>query len=141
MADAGKFEDKPKKKIQKAKFSASEVSLLTEKVEENLPVLQSKLTNAVTNAKKIEIWAKITLSINALGVENRTVQEVQNKWKNLTTLATREFAVLQKETNKTGGGPAPKRPNANTTKIMEIFKDKPSFKGLTGFESLPGKWR
>ena len=39
-------------KIRKANFSASEVSLLTEKVEENLTVLQSKLTNAVTNAKK-----------------------------------------------------------------------------------------
>ena len=58
MADAGKFEDKPKKN-RKANFSASEVSLLTEKVEENLPVLQSKLTNAVTNAKKMKFGRRL----------------------------------------------------------------------------------
>ena len=85
-------------------------------------------------------------------IENRTVHEIQSKWKNLTTLKKRKLAGLQKEINKTGGQLAPKRPPPKITtpkltqilfflKNMEILKDKPSFKGLAGFESLPGKWR
>ena len=35
-----------------------------------------------------------------------------------------------KEQRKTGGGPAPKKPSNATTKIIEIFKETPSFTGL-----------
>ena len=91
--------------------------------------------------QKNDIWGEITDAINSLGVEVRTVQEVQNKWKNMTSQAKLEYAGICKEIRKTGGGPAPKMPNSTTAIIIDIFKDRPSFNGLVGFESLPGKWR
>ena len=41
-------------KARKQNFSASEIAVLKEKVEENLSVLQSKFTNSVTNQKKMK---------------------------------------------------------------------------------------
>ena len=46
------------RKARKQNFSASEIAVLTEKVEENLSVLQSKFTNSVTNQKKNETGKK-----------------------------------------------------------------------------------
>ena len=43
------------RKHRKQNFNPSEIAVLTEKVEENLTILQSKLTNSVTNQKKNEI--------------------------------------------------------------------------------------
>lgn len=39
----------PAKKVRKANFSPAEISVLTEKFEENMDILQSKFTNSVTN--------------------------------------------------------------------------------------------
>ena len=61
----------------------SEIAILTEKVEENLSIIQSKLTNNVTNQKKKnEIWCKIVDAANAVGVAQRMTTEVREKWKN-----------------------------------------------------------
>jgi len=40
------------RKARKQNFSASEIAVLTEKVEENLSLIQSKFTNSVTIQKK-----------------------------------------------------------------------------------------
>ena len=71
-------------KACKQNFSTSEIAILTEKVEENLSIIQSKLTNSVTNQKKKnEIWCKIVDAVNAVGVARRMTTEVREKWKNL----------------------------------------------------------
>jgi hypothetical protein len=67
----------------KLKFSTSEINKITELVEENLQIIQSKLTNAITNKTKQETWVKIARQVNAIGVAHRSVQEIKNKWKNL----------------------------------------------------------
>ena len=123
------------RKSRKQNFSASEIAVLTEKVEENLSVLQSKLTNSVTNQKKNATWKKIADAVNAVGVAMRTVAEVREKWKNLHAQAKKEFTQLSKEQKQTGGGPAPKMPSTSTAKIIDLLKDTPSFTGLEGFES------
>ena len=46
------------RKARKQNFSASEIAILTEKVEENLSIIQSKLTNSVTNQKKMKYGVK-----------------------------------------------------------------------------------
>ena len=123
------------RKHRKQNFNPSEIAVLTEKVEENLTILQSKLTNSVTNQKKNEIWQKIADAVNAVGVTVRTTAEVREKWKSLHSQAKREFTELAKEQKKTGGGPAPKMPSTSTAKIIDLLKDTPSFTGLEGFES------
>ena len=122
-------------KVRKQNFSASEIAVLTEKVEENLSLIQSKLTNSVTNQKKIDMWKKIANAVNAVGVAMRTTTEVREKWRNLHSQAKKEFSELAKEQKKTGGGPAPKMPSALTAKVIDIFKETPSFTSLEGFES------
>ena len=123
------------RKPWKHNFSASEISILTEKVEENLAILQSKFTNSVTNLKKKQVWSEITAAVNAVGVDKpdkRTETEVREKWKNLHSAAKREFTKFCQESKKTGGGPAPKEISATTSKVIELFQDTPSFVGLAG---------
>ena len=122
-------------KASRKNFSASEIAILTEKVEENLSIIQSKLTNSVTNQKKNEIWCKIADAVNAVGVARRTTTEVREKWKNLHAQAKKEFTELAKEQKKTGGGEAPRVPVTAIAKIIDPFKETPSFAGLEGFES------
>ena len=125
----------PAKKSRKPNFTASEISVLTEKYEENMDILQSKLTNSVTNTKKNQVWENIAAAVNSVGVALRTTQEVRDKWKNLQSIAKKEFSGFKNEQKKTGGGPAPPNPSEATLKIIEMFGDTPSFTGLQGFET------
>ena len=52
----------------------------------NIDIIQSKLTNNITNKYKKQIWEEITKHVNAVGKANRTVQEVKDKWENLPPL-------------------------------------------------------
>ena len=82
---------------RKLNFSTSEISKITELVEENLEIIQSKLTNSVTNRTKQETWAKIAAQVNAIGVAHRSVQEIKDKWKNLQSMAKKEFVHTTKK--------------------------------------------
>ena len=123
------------RKPRKHNFSAFEISILTEKVEENLAILQSKFTNSVTNLKKKKVWSEITAAVNAVRVDKRTETEVREKWKNLHSAAKREFTKFRQESKKTGGGPSPKEISATTSKFIQLFQDTPSFVGLAGFDT------
>ena len=127
------------KRPRKTNWSDLEITVLTEKVDKNLDLIRSKFSNNVTNAKKNAAWLEITEAVNAVGVAYCTVQEVRDKWKNLTSTAKKEFSDFGKEQRKTGGAPVPKKPSNATAKIIEIFKETPSFDGLSGFETNPGK--
>ena len=90
------------KRPRKTNWSSSEITVLTEKVEEKLDLIRSKFSNSVTNAKKNAAWLEITEAVNAVGVAYRTVQEVRDKWKNLTSTTKEEFSDFGKEQRKTG---------------------------------------
>ncbi|XP_028407876.1 nuclear apoptosis-inducing factor 1-like [Dendronephthya gigantea] len=126
------------KKRRKLNFTVTEIDTLTSRVQENLGLIQSKLTNAVTNQKKNKIWENITKEINAIGVANRTTSEIKEKWKNLTSSAKKTFADVNRQMRKTGGGPPPKEPTAAQERIIKIFEDTPLFTGLSGFETGTG---
>ena len=139
VATVSQMQQGKQKRPRKTNWSDSEITVLTEKVEENLDLIRSKFSNNVTNAKKNTAWLEITEAVNAVGVAYRTAQEVRDKWKNLTSTAKKELSDFGKEQRKTGGGPAPKKPSNATAKVIEIFKETPSFTGLSGFETNPGK--
>ena len=119
----GEVTDESKARKRKPNFSVNEISVITEN---HLAVIQSKLTNNITNRKKNEVWQEITDSVNAVGTARRTVAEVKDKWKNLHSTANKEFATFRRETKKTGGGPAPKPPSASSEKV-EVFEDTPAW--------------
>ena len=75
-------------------------------MEENLSIIQSKLTNSVTNRKKNKALQKITDAVNGIKVVDHTVAEIHENWKNLHSQAKKEFIVLSEEQKKTGGGSA-----------------------------------
>ncbi|XP_068712823.1 t-SNARE domain-containing protein 1-like [Montipora foliosa] len=131
----GEVTDESKARKRKPNFSVNEIFVITENVKNHLAVIQSKLTNNITNPKNNEIWQEITDAVNAVGTAGRTVAEVKDKWKNLHSTAKKEFATFRRETKKTGGGPGLKPPSASSEKIIEVFKDTPAFRGLNGFEA------
>ncbi|CAH3044728.1 unnamed protein product, partial [Porites lobata] len=124
---------------RKPNFSPLEISVITESVKKQIGVIQSKLTNNITNKQKSQVWDEITKEVNAVGRANRSIQEIKDKWKNLHSTAKKEFSNHEKEYKKTGGGPPPKPPSQSSEQIIEIFEDTPAFSGLGGFETVGGE--
>ena len=104
VATVSQIQQGKQKRPPKTNWSGSEITVLTEKVEETLDLSRSKFSNNVTNAKKNAAWLEIIEAVNAVGVAYRTLQEVQDKRKNLTSTARKEFSDFGKEQRKTSGG-------------------------------------
>ena len=117
-------------KSRQPNFTGQEVTILTEMVQENIGILSSKLTNAVTNQKKEMVWLKITEAVNACGIHRRTTDKVKEKWRQLKTGAKRQQACERKDMKKTGGGPAPKKVDDVTKVIQDLYQLDPSWIGL-----------
>ena len=101
VATVSQMQQGKQKRPRKTNWSDSEITVLTEKVEENLDLIRSKFSNNVTNAKKNTAWLEITEAVNAVGVAYRTVQEVRDKWKNLTSIHGKgRIFRLRKRTKK-----------------------------------------
>lgn len=96
----GEVTDESKARKRKPNFSVNEISVITENVKNHLAVIQSKLTNNITNRKKNEVWQEITDAVNAVGTAGRTLAEVKDKWKNLHSTAKKEFATFRTEKRK-----------------------------------------
>jgi hypothetical protein len=120
------------KKSRSSNWSLTEISALTDFVEKHEGILKAKHSNAVTNAKKAEKWREVTDSINAMGTQKRTIEQVKFKWGNLQQGAKRTFTEARKLSKMTGGGPPPKPPTAAEEKIIEMMKDRPNFSGIVG---------
>ena len=60
MVENEVVEVEPKARKRKPNFSVSEIAIITECVGKNLNVIQSKLTNNITNKAKKEMWEEIT---------------------------------------------------------------------------------
>ena len=110
-------------RLRKAKYSLAEEDLLQQEMEKNILVLQDKHSKNVNNMEKNRIWTEITNKINALWVAHRTSKEVRDKWRNTKSMAKAAFTEFRTETNKTGGGPAPKQPSAQLEKVISLFQD------------------
>lgn len=124
MADA--------KRNRKANFTASETTLLLEEAEKNIVVIRNKFSSVITNKKKTEVWEDITRKVNALGVCQRSTQEIKDKWRGMVGNAKKEHCQIKKSIKQTGGGHGPASPNAASKKIIDIFGEDPSFSGISG---------
>ena len=121
-------------------FDTREIQLLTELVEKNIEIINSKFSNTVTNEKKKKIWENITIQINALGIANRTAKEIKTKWINMHQNAKKEYSDDKLYRRQTGGGPCPKPVSSISERIVDLFKGSPSFDGLSGFETQSGMY-
>ena len=125
------------KNSRKPNFAASEISVLTEKYEENMEILQNKFTNSITNAKKKSGLGGYCCSRKRRrsGPKDYTRNQGQTEEPLIQSAAKKEFSGFRKEQKKTGGGPTPPKPSEATLKIIEIFSETPFFTGLQGFET------
>ena len=124
------------KKKRKPNFTARELTIITENVEANKGILQSKFTDNVTNKTKTETWKAITEKVNAVGVASRTIYKLKQKWKGLFSTAKKEFSQQKKVQRKMGGGPPPGEPSKTSKMIVKVYDNMPGFSGITGgFES------
>ncbi|XP_036355662.1 uncharacterized protein DDB_G0286447-like [Octopus sinensis] len=82
-----------KKRSKKRNFSEKEVSILTHEYEKHMIILNSKLTNSITNQKKQRIWERITDAINAVGVNRRRTSSYRSGQTTTTTCTTTTTAI------------------------------------------------
>ena len=102
MAENEEIKVEAKERKRKPNFLANEISIITESVTHHFDVINSKLTNNVTNKLKKDPWEEITKQVNAVGRANRSMQGVKDKWKNLYSTAKKEYHSYRRESNKTG---------------------------------------
>ena len=87
---------------RKPNFSAQEISIITQKFEENQAILKS-------NKMKQSVWEEMTIAVNAVGTAHRSVSEVKEKWTNLQRTAKNELSKFRKEQRQTSNGHRQKR--------------------------------
>ena len=120
MAEA----DKKMSRKRGTHFDYNEKLLLADLAIENKEILDSKLTNQVTNIKKQKVWESTQSKINSLGFAHRSTTEVKNKWSDMVQKAKKEF---KKKMSKTGGGPQPTPISPISARIIEVYGDTPGF--------------
>ncbi|XP_048254427.1 uncharacterized protein LOC124132986 [Haliotis rufescens] len=139
MAETASTTEETPRKIRKKRirnFSVDGENIIQSMVESNSQVLHGKLSSEVTNKKKSAIWMAITKAVNMKGVALRSVDEVKEKWSNMTRKAKKTFTDYRLQQRKTGGGPPPSEPSQATSRIIEIMQDSASFSGISrGLES------
>ena len=59
--------------------------------EENLTVIREKFSNTISNKMKAQVWQAISNEVNSLGVAQRTINEVKDKWRSMVGVARKEF--------------------------------------------------
>ena len=89
-------------------YTEIEKLTLMELVEEKRAILESKKTDAVSQAQKKKIWeGKAALYCLQLGTRPRTTEQLKVLWKNLVARAKKEKSTERKERLATGGGTLP----------------------------------
>ena len=100
--------------------------------EENLTVIREKFSNTISNKMKAQVWQAISNKVNSLGVAQRTINEVKDKWRSMVGVARKEFNLEKSLRKKTGGGKQPAPLSANAERIIHLFEDEPGFSGIPG---------
>ena len=122
----------PAKRARKPNFTAAECTLLLTVAEENINIIKSKFTNAITNKNKSKMWEEITDQVNSLGVCKRSVTEIKEKWRGMVSSAKKVHSKIATDRQKTGRGSKAVSPKGETKKIIDFFGEDPSFSGITG---------
>ena len=122
----------PPKRARKLNFTAAKCTLLLTVAEENINIIKSKFTNAITNKNKSKLCEEITDQVNSLGVCKRSVTEIKEKWRGMVGSAKKVHFKIATDRQKTGGGSKPVSPEGETKNIIDLFGEDPSFSGITG---------
>ena len=101
----------------------------------NSTYLFAKHCNGVSGVTKKQQdlqWFSICKAVNAVGVCDRSIEDVKEKWRNMTKKAKAEFTSQRISMMKTGGGSPPPMMDSMSVDIIESLKDTASFSGIPG---------
>lgn len=72
---------KVQKRERKANFTDIENKVLIANVQKHSKILFGKIPFAASVQQKQLAWLRVTRAVNAVSTENRTLEEVRNRWK------------------------------------------------------------
>ena len=75
------------KRHRKKNFTIAKTLALIEEFSTRKRVLQSKLKSTLSNKDKQKAWEAVTAAVNAVGLVERSVAEVKEKWCKLSSEA------------------------------------------------------
>lgn len=80
------------RKPRKSNFSVDEVEILVEAVRSHYEVLYGPFAKRSTNRSvRYKAWMDILRQVNGVSLEQRTLQEVKNKWKKCQSVLREQF--------------------------------------------------
>ena len=123
------------KRHRKKNFTTAETLALIEEFSTRKRVLQSKLKSTLSNKDKQKAWEAVTAAVNAVGLVERSVAEVKEKWCKLSSEARAQLRARKHP--PTGSGKAVEMPNLEL--FENIFYDSDLIEGIAaergGFDS------
>ena len=92
----------PAKRVWKPNFTPAECAVIFEKAKENVNVIYSKFSSTLTNKSKSRVWEEITNKANVLGVCERNVLDVKEKWRRMVSSNKKSTSVPSPAKRPTG---------------------------------------
>lgn len=126
----------PAKKANRSEnFSRNDVVALVEIIKNNDfgPILEKHGNDNITVIQKKNTWDKIYDEWKALpNVSNRTLLQLQTKWKAIVKGAKSEDAGIKRKRKLTGGGPPPNDPDPLHAMVKQLL--------CSTFAEIPNKF-
>ena len=100
-------QNKPKR-VRAPDYTDKEIHVIRSSFVKHNTTLSAKHSNDTTQRVKDKIYQSIRLEVNAVGVAERSLQSIKDKWQALKKSVKEKFTnsvrVQRKERGKTGGG-------------------------------------
>ncbi|XP_069077580.1 myb-related transcription factor, partner of profilin-like [Pleurodeles waltl] len=134
MASAANGKEKGERK-KKLNFSEQELEVLTEEVVRSHDRLFGKSSHQVPESEKQKLWADFQTKICAVGVAQRSVEEIRKRWYDLRSRAKERVASRLEEARSTGGGPATQTPSTAMEDLVESTLLPKAVSGVTDIDT------
>ncbi|XP_061571121.1 nuclear apoptosis-inducing factor 1-like [Cololabis saira] len=121
------------KATKKRRFTECELETLLTEVEARKTVLFGSLSSGINTKKTKGEWDLVAVSVNAVGSEHRSPQELKKKWSDIKMEVKRRAAAHRRSAAMTGGGAGTEALTPFEERVCAIVGETV----LTGFLSVP----
>lgn len=119
-------------RFRSTNWSKEEEATLCDLAGKHAAILNARLDNTVNNNNKKQSWEIITNGVNAVGGNNRNVEQVNKKYHNMRVAVKSIQTQNHKSLHKTGGGPLQIQPLSDSqTKLLQTIPAA-SYTGIPG---------
>ncbi|XP_052237281.1 uncharacterized protein LOC127848710 isoform X2 [Dreissena polymorpha] len=113
-------------------FSEREIDIITDFMKTNIHKLRANHGSGGPGmvARVRDIWVELLAGVNACGNGPRTLQQVKEKWRNMTKNAKSEVSRERNHAAATGGGPPLPEMSQTSQAVASLFATSASFHGI-----------